>query len=77
MGMLVSASVLLVDELAFHTYPKFRQVMILFLVAIIENFGFRQMISYWRLIGLWRSIIGTKVSWGSMTRTAAWQSSKP
>jgi cellulose synthase/poly-beta-1,6-N-acetylglucosamine synthase-like glycosyltransferase len=74
MGILMSVSVLLVDELSFHLYPKFRQVLLLFVVAIVENFGFRQLVSYWRLIGLWRSMIGAKGGWGTITRTAAWQS---
>jgi cellulose synthase/poly-beta-1,6-N-acetylglucosamine synthase-like glycosyltransferase len=76
MGMLMSASVLLVDELSFHAYPKFRQVMTLFLVAIVENLGFRQVVSCWRLIGSWRSLVGARSSWGEITRTAAWQSPK-
>jgi cellulose synthase/poly-beta-1,6-N-acetylglucosamine synthase-like glycosyltransferase len=74
LGVLTSVSVLLMDELSFHLYPKFRQVLVLFVAAIAENFGFRQLVSFWRLIGLWRWMIGAKGGWGTITRTAAWQS---
>ncbi|MBH0190670.1 MAG: glycosyltransferase family 2 protein, partial [Nitrospira sp.] len=73
MGILVSVSVLLVDEIAFHTYPEFKQARALCAAAILENLGFRQLVSCWRLIGLWQSMTGAKVSWGSITRTAAWR----
>lgn len=73
LGVLMSVTVLLVDELSFHIYPKFRQVFMLFVAVIAENFGYRQLTSYWRLIGLWRWMIGAKGGWGTITRTAAWQ----
>jgi cellulose synthase/poly-beta-1,6-N-acetylglucosamine synthase-like glycosyltransferase len=73
LGVLMSVTALLVDEVSFHMYPKPRQVLVLFLAAIVENFGFRQLVSYWRLIGLWRWMIRAKGGWGTITRTAAWQ----
>jgi cellulose synthase/poly-beta-1,6-N-acetylglucosamine synthase-like glycosyltransferase len=73
LGVLTSVTVLLVDELSFHLYPKFRHVFVLFVAALAENFGYRQVTSYWRLIGLWRWMIGAKAGWGTITRTAAWQ----
>lgn len=73
LGVLTSVTVLLVDELSFHIYPKFRQVSLLFVAALAENLGFRQLTSYWRLLGLWRWMIGAKGGWGTITRTAAWQ----
>jgi cellulose synthase/poly-beta-1,6-N-acetylglucosamine synthase-like glycosyltransferase len=76
LGVLTSMSAVFVDELSFHIYPKFRQVFVLFVVAIAENFGFRQLVTYWRLIGLWRWMIGAKGGWGTITRTAAWQASR-
>lgn len=73
MGIVVSVSVLLVDEIAFHTYPEFKQARTLCAAAILQNLGFRQLNACWRLIGLWQSMTGAKVSWGSITRTAAWR----
>ncbi len=73
LGMLLSVSALLLEEMSFHTYPRMRDVLILFFVAIAENLGYRQLNSIWRLEGLVRWVIGKKPGWGQMTRTATWQ----
>jgi hypothetical protein len=36
---------------------------------VIENVGYRQMHSWWRLQGLYRAVTGRETSWGVMTRT--------
>lgn len=73
LGMLLSVSALLLEELSFHTYPKIRHILVLFVVALVENLGYRQLNSVWRLQGLVRWIVGSKPGWGEMTRTATWQ----
>ena len=73
LGMLLSVSALLLEELSFHRYPKMRHIVVLFLVAIAENLGYRQLNSLWRLEGLVRWLVGRKPGWGQMTRTASWQ----
>ncbi len=50
-------------------YPKFRQLMLLYLVAILENFGFRQLTAIWRLRGLVRWLRGRKHKWETITRS--------
>jgi cellulose synthase/poly-beta-1,6-N-acetylglucosamine synthase-like glycosyltransferase len=72
MGMLLSVSSLLLEELSFRTYPKMRHILLLFVAAIAENLGYRQLNSYWRLEGLVKWMAGHKPSWGEMTRTASW-----
>jgi hypothetical protein len=74
LGMVVSVSALLLEELSFHIYPKSVHTLCLFAVALVENLGYRQLNSIWRLIGLLRWIAGTKATWGQMTRVASWQS---
>jgi cellulose synthase/poly-beta-1,6-N-acetylglucosamine synthase-like glycosyltransferase len=74
LGMVVSVSALLLEELSFHIYPKPAHALLLFAVAVVENVGYRQLNSIWRLIGLVRWISGAKASWGQMTRVASWQS---
>jgi hypothetical protein len=74
LGMVLSVSALLLEELSFHIYPKSVHTLSLFAVALVENLGYRQLNSIWRLIGLLRWISGTKASWGQMTRVASWQS---
>ncbi len=73
LGFMLSLSALLLEELTFHLYPRFSQVGRLVGAAILENFGFRQLVSVWRLIGLVKWMYGAKASWGNMTRSGSWQ----
>jgi len=73
LGVLCSASSLLLEELSFHIYPKTRDILWLFLAVIAENLGYRQLNSYWRIRGLVEWMLGRKAKWGEMTRTATWQ----
>ena len=68
LGILLSASGLLLEEMSFHLYPRGRQVAKLALVAVAENFGYRQLTTWWRLIGLWRWATGREAQWGKMRR---------
>jgi len=72
-GMLLSATSLLLEELSFHTYPRMRHLLLLFVAVIAENFGYRQLNSLWRLKGLVEWTLGRKAQWGEMTRVATWQ----
>jgi cellulose synthase/poly-beta-1,6-N-acetylglucosamine synthase-like glycosyltransferase len=73
LGVLCSASSLLLEELSFHIYPKTRDILWLFLAVLAENLGYRQLNSYWRIRGLIEWMLGRKAKWGEMTRTASWQ----
>ena len=73
LGMMLSASALLMEEISFHIYKRPRELFTLAVVAIIENFGYRQLNSLWRLHGLWLWARGKPVRWGEMKRTATWQ----
>jgi len=39
--------------------------------AVLENFGYRQLVSVWRFHGLLRWIVGARSHRGEMTRSAA------
>ncbi|HBV85084.1 MAG TPA: glycosyl transferase [Desulfosporosinus sp.] len=67
LGVLLSASSLLLEELSFRRYPKTGDILILFLYGILENFGYRQLLAWWRLIAMLEYVIG-KRSWGEMNR---------
>ena len=73
LGIMLSTTALLLEELSFHTYPKARQVLALFVVAILENFGYRQVMSVWKLQALYGWLTGQRILWGDMKRTANWQ----
>lgn len=48
-----------------------RDALLLLLGAIFENFGYRQLNSLWKLIGLYRSMVGKKATWEAMTRNVS------
>jgi cellulose synthase/poly-beta-1,6-N-acetylglucosamine synthase-like glycosyltransferase len=73
-GILLTVSSLLLDEISHHTYPRQGQIFILLIAATLENFGYRQLTAYWRLLGVVNFIAGTKARWGDMERTGDWSS---
>jgi cellulose synthase/poly-beta-1,6-N-acetylglucosamine synthase-like glycosyltransferase len=68
LGILLSASGLLLEELAFHIYPRPGQLALLALIVVAENFGYRQLNSWWRLVGLYRWATNRQSQWGAMKR---------
>jgi cellulose synthase/poly-beta-1,6-N-acetylglucosamine synthase-like glycosyltransferase len=66
LGIIVSLMALLISERETH-YFKLRDLLKLIGVAIIENFGPRQLFSFWRIIGQIQIIFG-KGGWGTIKR---------
>jgi cellulose synthase/poly-beta-1,6-N-acetylglucosamine synthase-like glycosyltransferase len=66
-GILLSVSALILEELTLRRYPSFRDAVKLFVAAVIENFGFRQLMTLWRAEGLIDGI-RRKQGWGAMER---------
>ena len=73
LGILLSASGLLLEEMAFHMYPKLRQLALLLLMVVLENLGYRQLNSWWRLVGLFRWASQSESTWGEMKRKGVGQ----
>ncbi|HQU83465.1 MAG TPA: glycosyltransferase [Pyrinomonadaceae bacterium] len=71
-GFLLSISSILLEEITFQTYPRKKDLLILIVGAVVENFGYRQLNSLWRLEGTIKWLLRTKSSWGAMTRNASW-----
>jgi cellulose synthase/poly-beta-1,6-N-acetylglucosamine synthase-like glycosyltransferase len=68
LGVLLSTSGLLLEEMAFHLYPKLSDLALLALVVVAENLGYRQLNSWWRLVGLYRWATQGEARWGEMKR---------
>jgi len=68
LGVLLSVSALFLEELSFRVYPHYRQLALLTLMAVLENFGYRQLNSWWRLVGTWQWLMGKQAAWGEMQR---------
>lgn len=71
LGVMLSTSAIMLEELSFHMYPRFRQLALLYFIAVIENFGFRQLTAFWRFQGLIRWVRGTEHKWETITRSAS------
>ena len=72
-GIMLSVSSLLLEEISFNLYKKPTHLLWLLFAILAENFGYRQLNSVWRLMGLLRWLTGRKNKWGEMKRMATWQ----
>jgi len=75
MGILLSVNAMLLEELSFGLYSRPTQQLRLFLVAILENFGYRQLNSIWRFSATlrWMFTRRKRHSWGRISRDGSWQ----
>lgn len=67
-GVFVSVASLILEELELKRFPRPRDLAILTLAAVAENFGYRQINNFWRVKGYWQ-YLRADTSWGEMTRT--------
>ncbi len=74
MGILLSASGLMLEEISFHLYPRKRHLALLALFVLLENLGYRQLNAWWRLVGLFQWLRQKEHQWGAMKRKGSWQS---
>jgi cellulose synthase/poly-beta-1,6-N-acetylglucosamine synthase-like glycosyltransferase len=75
MGMLLSVNAMLLEELSFGLYARPSQQLRLFAVAVLENFGYRQLNSCWRFYGtlLWLLGLRKHHRWAQINRDGSWQ----
>lgn len=66
-GALISLTAVLLEEMSYRRYPKVRHLLLLAALGVIENFGYRQLTTWWRLRGVIDSF-RKKQGWGAMTR---------
>ena len=66
-GVFVSIVTLILEEIQLRRFPRVRELAILAVIAVVENFGYRQLSNFWRLQGWWQ-FIRRKQGWGTMTR---------
>ena len=66
-GAVISVGSVLLEELSFRRYPRVSDLLTLALVGIAENFGYRQLTTWWRLRGI-VDYFRKKQGWGAMTR---------
>jgi cellulose synthase/poly-beta-1,6-N-acetylglucosamine synthase-like glycosyltransferase len=66
-GTLISVAAVLLEELSFRRYLRLPDVGRLLAAAVLENFGYRQLTTWWRLLGVVDHLRRRK-GWGTMTR---------
>jgi cellulose synthase/poly-beta-1,6-N-acetylglucosamine synthase-like glycosyltransferase len=69
LGTILSVSALLLEVRAFHKYPSMRDTLLLAAYALLEGFGYRQLHSLWRCMGL-VDYLRKRSSWGQPLRKA-------
>lgn len=66
-GMILSTASVILEELSTRRYPKVRNLLMLIVTSLIENLGFRQILTFWRAMAFVDLARGKK-SWGAMER---------
>lgn len=66
-GVFITTLSISLGEVVIKQFTGTSNLILLFIVAIIENLGYRQLCSWWRLRGIWRFFRG-KHEWGNMER---------
>lgn len=67
LGIALSLVSICLEELSFKRYPKLSDLLQLFLLSVIESFGYRQLNAWWRIQGVYTFLTGNK-EWGKMER---------
>ena len=67
LGVALSLSAVGLEEATFRRYPRTKDLLHLFWLAVVENFGYRQLTAFWRMRGVVRKIRGVR-TWGEMPR---------
>ncbi|ALE17388.1 glycosyl transferase, group 2 family protein [Altererythrobacter epoxidivorans] len=67
LGIFLSMATLVLEELQLRRFPKARELAVLAGIAVVENFGYRQISNLWRMQGWWQ-FIRRQQGWGTMTR---------
>jgi cellulose synthase/poly-beta-1,6-N-acetylglucosamine synthase-like glycosyltransferase len=59
-GVFLSTASIFLEELTFRRYPKWSHLFRLLLFGVLENFGYRQINSFWRFEALIQYLIGMR-----------------
>lgn len=68
-ALALSIASLLIEEVSFHRYRRWRDLGTAVVVSLVENLGYRQATAWFQLEGLWAALRGRQQVWGDMVRT--------
>jgi hypothetical protein len=66
-GAFLSVAAVLLEELSFRRYPRWSDLIKLIAFGILENFGYRQMLSLFKIKGFW-DLLRRRRAWGELER---------
>ena len=69
-GGFLSVGAVLLEELTYHRYPRFRDLLTLLAFAVFENIGYRQLILYYRFQGALKFLLGSR-GWEKVSHAGA------
>lgn len=67
MSAVLSVAAVGLEELSFRRYPQLRDLFLLLLLSLLESFGYRQLITFYRIRGTISYLRG-QTGWGTMER---------
>jgi cellulose synthase/poly-beta-1,6-N-acetylglucosamine synthase-like glycosyltransferase len=67
LGVVLSMFALILEEVTVKKYIEPNDITRMMLLAVVENLGFRQLVTFWRLRGL-IDLVKKKKAWGKMVR---------
>ena len=67
LGALLSTAAVFLEELRLERYPRWRDLLKLTAYSVVENFGYRQVNTFWRVMAI-VSFLRKNQSWGAMER---------
>lgn len=66
-GMILSTASVILEELSTKRYPRVRNLLLMIVASLLENLGFRQILTCWRAAAFLDVLRGNK-AWGAMER---------
>jgi cellulose synthase/poly-beta-1,6-N-acetylglucosamine synthase-like glycosyltransferase len=66
-GILVSVLSLILEQILLARIERARDLATLAAIAVVENFGYRQLCNWWRIVG-WYQYLRKQEGWGPMQR---------
>ena len=67
-GVFLSVAAILLEEISFRRYPSWLDLTKLLVFGILENFGPRQVLSFFKIQAFW-GVLMRRRAWGRMERT--------
>ncbi len=76
LGVLLSTAAVFLEELRLERYPRWRDLLKLTAYGVLENFGYRQLNTFWRVKAI-VSYLRKSTDWGAMERRGFQERKEP